>query len=84
MKLDQKLKELLSVVLEIPIETIDDSTSSDNTERWDSMNHMNIILAVEEEFGVKFSDDEALDYISYSLLKQALDDSGTLNQSKLS
>lgn len=33
---------------------ISDSTSAANIEDWDSLEHINLIAAVEEEFGMKF------------------------------
>jgi acyl carrier protein len=33
-------------------------SSSENVTDWDSLNHMKIILAVEEEFGLSFTDTE--------------------------
>jgi acyl carrier protein len=30
-------------------------TNSDNIEDWDSLNHINIISAIEQEFGIKFA-----------------------------
>lgn len=33
---------------------IDAETTADQTEGWDSFNHINIVVAVEQHFGVKF------------------------------
>ena len=33
---------------------IDRDTTADQTEGWDSFNHVNIVVAVEQHFGVKF------------------------------
>ena len=32
-----------------------DSTTSDDIEDWDSLEHVNLIIAVEQEFGIKFT-----------------------------
>ncbi|MCQ2512467.1 MAG: acyl carrier protein [Lachnospiraceae bacterium] len=37
---------------------IDDDTNADSIDDWDSMEHINLVVAVEEEFGMKFSMDE--------------------------
>ena len=34
---------------------ISDSTNSDEIEDWDSLNHINLVSAIEQEFGVKFT-----------------------------
>lgn len=35
--------------------TVTDETTSDDIEDWDSLEHINLIAAVELEFGVKFN-----------------------------
>ena len=34
---------------------ISDTTSSDKIEDWDSLNHINLVSAIEKEFEIKFS-----------------------------
>ena len=34
---------------------ISDTTSSDEVEDWDSLNHINLVSAIEKEFEIKFS-----------------------------
>jgi acyl carrier protein len=34
---------------------IEDKTSSDNVEEWDSLNHINLVSAIEKEFEIRFS-----------------------------
>ena len=42
---NMKIKEVMSVVFEIPLESISDDSSYDNIENWDSLRHLNLILA---------------------------------------
>ena len=35
--------------------TVNDETTSDDIVDWDSLEHINLIAAVEQEFGVKFN-----------------------------
>lgn len=35
--------------------TVNDETMSDDIDGWDSMEHINLIVAVEMEFGMKFT-----------------------------
>lgn len=51
---EQTIKELMSIVLNTDAAKIDDSTSMDNTPGWDSANHINLVLALEEEFSISF------------------------------
>jgi acyl carrier protein len=51
---EQTIKDLMSIVLNIDAARIDDSTGMDNTPGWDSANQINLILALEEEFSISF------------------------------
>lgn len=51
---EQTVKELMSIILNMDADKIDDSTSMDNTPGWDSANHINLVLALEEEFSISF------------------------------
>jgi acyl carrier protein len=48
----------VSAVLGVPAEDIDDHTSPDTVPRWDSMQHLQLVLALEQEFGVAFEVEE--------------------------
>lgn len=51
---EQTVKELMSIVLNIDATKIDDGTAMDNTPGWDSANQINLVLALEEEFSISF------------------------------
>lgn len=53
-----KLQEIFRNVFDDDeIELFDEMTSED-VEDWDSLSHVNLILKIEKEFGVKFTVDE--------------------------
>lgn len=35
--------------------TVNDATTANDIEEWDSLEHINLIVALEEEFGMKFT-----------------------------
>ena len=55
---------IISQILNVPIERLEDDSSPDTVENWDSLKHMNLILALEEEFAVAFSDDDVVEMLS--------------------
>jgi acyl carrier protein len=69
-----KIKQVMSAVLEIPVESIADDASSDNIENWDSLRHLNLILALEEEFGVSIPDEEVGNLVNYKLIELVIND----------
>ena len=72
----EKLKKVMSQVFNLPIEEITEDTSPDNIEKWDSLNHMNLILAIEQAFDVSFEPDEIIDMLNYKLIVHTLKTKG--------
>ena len=56
--MEDKIKEVLAAVLDIPKEQIDENSSPEVHENWDSLRHMNLVVALEEEFEIDFNDDQ--------------------------
>ena len=67
------LKELLYNVMGVPV---DETTSSDTCEAWDSLRHLNLVLALEDKFDISFTEDESVNLFSYADIKQTLDKHG--------
>jgi acyl carrier protein len=69
-----KIKQVMSAVFEIPFESITDKASTDNIETWDSLRHLNLILALEEEFGISIPDEEVGNIVNYKLIELIIND----------
>lgn len=69
---EQTIKDLMSVVLNINAAKIDDRTSVDNTPGWDSANQINLILALEEEFSISFDVSEFELMVSFKEIVKAV------------
>ena len=50
-----KLNEVFQDVFDDEDISVNDSTTADDIEDWDSLEHINLIVAVERAFGIKFS-----------------------------
>jgi len=59
------VKKIMSRVLKLPVEEITEDSSSETIPNWDSLAHLNLVLAFEEEFKVSFSTDEILRMMSF-------------------
>ena len=62
MKIRMSRKDIYSKLTEIFRDFFDDgsielqdTTTSDDIEDWDSLEHINLIVAIEQEFGIKFT-----------------------------
>jgi len=66
--MEKRIKIVMSAVLEIPIGQIKEVSSPDTIESWDSLKHMNLIVALEEEFNIEFDDEEIVNSVNYALI----------------
>lgn len=67
-----KIKNIMSAVFDIDKDIIGDDASTTNLENWDSINHMNLVLAMEEEFNVVFDDEEIVKITSLKSIEDTL------------
>jgi acyl carrier protein len=73
---EDDLKLLIATMLNVDASTINEDSSMDNLPSWDSLRHMNLVLALEEEFKVTIPDEDAGNITSYKLIKVVLNDLG--------
>lgn len=71
---EDKLKQIMATMLKVDDSLINADCSMDNISNWDSLSHMNLILALEEEFKVTIPDEDAANITSYRLIKLVLQD----------
>jgi acyl carrier protein len=50
---DKTIKQLIADILDMDANSINESTSADKIDSWDSTNHLNICFAVEQELGIR-------------------------------
>jgi acyl carrier protein len=74
MSSEEKIKSVMSSVFTIAASSINSETSKDNVSSWDSHGHMNLILALEESFGVSIPDEEVPNLTSYPLIKLVMEE----------
>jgi len=51
-----KVKVLLAKIMRVDVSTITANSSTNTVATWDSLNHMKLVLALEEEFDVAFDE----------------------------
>ena len=75
-KLGDRIKNVMSAVFEIPVEQIQDKSSPDTIESWDSLKHMELIASIEDVFEVELSFDEIVAMRTFKEIKQVLSTKG--------
>lgn len=68
----EKVVKLLADVLGLSVEDIPHNASPDNIEKWDSLNHMLLVMSLEQEFDLKFTDDELTDLLTLDLIAEII------------
>ena len=61
-------------VFAIPLDQIGPHSSPDNVGNWDSIQHLNLVLALEQEFGIQFTPEEIEQLLSVELIADLVDE----------
>jgi len=67
--MENRIKDVMAAVFEISKKKISDDSSPDTIKSWDSLKHMNLVVALEEEFKIQLTDEEIVEMINYQLIK---------------
>lgn len=67
-----RLYRAIGQVLDVPTESLTDEASPHTVSSWDSLNHLNLAMALESEFGVNLSAEEVLNIRSVALIRRIL------------
>jgi acyl carrier protein len=72
----ERLYRLVASVLNVSADELTDESSPETVTSWDSLNHLNLILAVEGEFGIGLSPEDAMDMSNVALIRAVLREHG--------
>ncbi len=64
--------KVVSQVLNVSLDRINEDFSPDHAEEWDSLKHMNLILALEQEFQVQFTEEQIVEMLNVALIIETL------------
>lgn len=71
---EDTLKQVMATMLKVDTAAINEDSSMDTMPNWDSLRHMNLVLALEDEFKVAIPDEDAGNITSFKLIKLVLED----------
>jgi acyl carrier protein len=54
----EQVQDIASDLFRVPTDRITSESSPETVEAWDSTEHLNLVLALEEKFGIQFSPEE--------------------------
>jgi len=62
--LKQSVKEVMASVFEIDVNSIGDDASQKTVSKWDSLDHLNLIVELEEKFDLSFEPEDIGNMVS--------------------
>jgi acyl carrier protein len=70
---EQKLTDVFRTIFNMPDLVLRDDLTAREVPGWDSFNHVNLVIAIETEFGVRFATDEVAALQNVGDLKRLLE-----------
>ena len=64
-KTKDKLDGLFNLIFKIPKSKEKKNLNYKNIKKWDSLNHLNLMLAIESKFNIRIMPEESVDLMSY-------------------
>ena len=76
---DGAVENLLSEVLQIPAAKISEDLTMRDVDAWDSLKHMELIVSLEQSFGIELSFEDIVAMQSVGEIKRVLKERGVVN-----
>ena len=62
---EQKIKTIMSKVFKIDINEINEDTAAENIDQWTSLEHIDFLVNLQQEFDIEFADAQIVEMFSY-------------------
>jgi acyl carrier protein len=72
----EQVEVLLADVLQIPVASITDDLAMNDTDPWDSLRHMELVVSLEHAYGLEFSFDDIVAMRTVGDIKRVLRERG--------
>lgn len=66
--INYKVKKIMAIIFDQELESIPDDAEPLKIDNWDSLNHLQLIVGLEEEFEIKFNDQELTELLNLELI----------------
>jgi len=73
--MEERVRKIMSDVFLVDIGEINENSSPDTIPQWDSIGHLNLVTAIEEEFGIKIEDDQITQMLNFKLVVEIIKES---------
>lgn len=76
--LDEQIRGLLAEALQVPSDQVVDDLQFGDLPQWDSMGHMEVMISLEEKFGIEITPDTIAELISFSAISDYIKENGNV------
>lgn len=66
----ERIKQIMARVFEMQAEEVPDSASASSLTKWDSLGHIELMLALEMELEIELTSDEMLELLSLEAIER--------------
>lgn len=77
--MENRIKKVMSDILGVNEIQINENTSPETIESWDSLKQMNLIVAFEEEFDIELTDEDISEMLNYKLIVEVIKEKGVVS-----
>lgn len=72
------VKQIMAAVFEMDVETIKNDASQKSISKWDSLEHLNLIVELEEKFDMSFDPEDIANMVTLESIVSTIDRSKKL------
>lgn len=69
----QSVQEIFREITDNPATVLTTSTTADDVEEWDSLVHVQLLVGIEEKFGISFSSDQIGTFVNVGQMCDAIE-----------
>lgn len=72
--IEERIKEVMSSVFDVDIESLNEDSSQDNIETWESIKTLDLIVSLEEEFDITIPIEEVGNMTNFKYIKLMIEE----------
>jgi acyl carrier protein len=72
----ERVRRIATGIFQVPLDRVRIQSSPETIETWDSLQHLNLVLELEQVFGVRFSPDEMAQMVTVEAIVGILERKG--------
>jgi acyl carrier protein len=71
-ELTKRILDLVAATFDVPVEELSEATAPENLPEWNSLGQLNLVLALEQEFGLQIAPEQTYEMVSVAEIVRIL------------